>query len=1076
MSSLPVRTLRPEIHSVLQKLRTKIQGYLLLHGVALVLVALCASFLGTLAFDWIHFQIRKLELPVAVRVVLAIVVLGGICWVLANWVVLRLLSSKKSHGLALILERRFPGLNDRLITAVEFSDGHEHYSHTPLSEAMVDHTVSSAASSTNEIELGDVFDWKPLIVSWVVALVMVGGTTAIVAASPQSLERWKRAFVYFDEVYWVRETKLEVVVLAEPGDRPRPFVDGVYLHPRGAELKLLVTVPDGERPLGGKWVLPETVEIEYEFEQGNEYLIATVSSRLQSLLELQLALNEETTLLDKSSQGESDPQELARREEEIAREAVRAFSLLKAEGPSIAFSESEARFLKMHALQLAVNNETIDLEGIPDDEQVKSIARNQEQIIEEAKATLGLLKSELDSGHSAHILTLLQADMKNVAERLNQAKIDEKTQAIQQRILGGLSEIFDRSQAAALEKVRSQATDIVVCLNESQTGAHTQALQSELLNSLKKFSDLVAKEKDNTGNRWQSREGDTKLLARRGEGEFQFKLPSVLNGIQFWISGNDYINRTPYRVVIVDPPQAESVSLNCDYADYTRLDLEGLDQRSLNDEQIDVPLETWFELDIRTNKPLRNATVQAGPYEFTLGQFSDQKVDTARLRTYDSGGESDTAESLPPEFIQAALSQDRLSISLPFILSTHSQKEIDERGANRLPEKWSKPWILPPDSQVKIYLEDTDGILSAEPLKFAIRGQIDQPPEIDSEKYGIGTAITRKASIPIKGFITDDYGIDVAVFQFKVDDATEFRTRSFRNRPEDFPLEFRLQGSEEEIYERFEVLPTDLVEGQKLTLTVYARDGDNLNGPHESRSKEYTFKIVTADELLGLLYEREINLRRQFEQIISEVERTRKDLLDHRLMTGELAQLKASNSRTIEQDNRLEEIEVALTNAAERSLFQIGKNRADTAAVLDTFENILEELVNNGVHTRQMTASLNQSILAPLRLIVSGPPPVTDQADYDQFAGNFPDADSLVGLFRQAMEEELDPEARIDASTKEISMMLVRMRGVLSEMAELAELHEAIAELKEISDDFEELRKKTIEERKNSLKNKLKDL
>ncbi|HUG18338.1 MAG TPA: hypothetical protein VMM56_05135, partial [Planctomycetaceae bacterium] len=804
MSTIPVRTLRPEIKSVLHSLRTKIQIYLLFHGLALVLVALCASFLGTLAFDWIQFQIRKLELPVAFRVVLAIAVLGGICWTLAHWLILRLLSSKKPHGLALILEKRFPDLNDRLITAVEFSDGREHFSHTPLSEAMVDHTVSSVAASTKNIELGDVFDWKPLIVAWVAAVVTLGGTAATIAAAPQSFERWTKAFVYFDEIYWLRETKLEIVVLADPGDRSRPFVEGVYLHPRGAELKLLVTVPDEERPMGGKWLAPELVEIDYEFEQG--------------------------------------------------------------------------------------------------------------------------------------------------------------------------------------------------------------------------------------------RGGDSKILARRGDREFQFKMPSVLEGFRFWITGNDYINRTPYRIILVDPPEAESISLNCDYPDYTRLDLDELDRLTLKDEQIDVPVETWFELELRTNKPLKNATLQAGPYEFALGQFSEGSEDQARLRIYSEGDGADSTETLPEDFVKSALSSDRRTVTLPFILSTHTQAAIDERGASRLSEQWSHPWILPPDSQVKIYLEDTDGIISAEPIKFAIRGQIDQPPQVvESDTYGIGTAVTRKASIPIKGFITDDYGIDVAVFHFKVDDAEEFRTRPFKNRPTDSPREFRLQGNEREAYERFDVLSTDLVEGQKLTIALYARDGDTLNGPHETHGREFTFRIVTADEILALLYEREINLRRQFEQIISEVERTRKDLLDHRELYDEMERLKASTSRTTERESRIGEIEVALVNCAERSLFQIGKNRAETASVRDAFDNMLEELVNNGVNTRQMTESLNQSIISPLKMIVEGPAPDTKLWEtwnehnlsrinmimnggpepktppeiVQNFEGNFPDTDTIVGLFRQAMEERGDPRRQL---------------------------------------------------------------
>ena len=100
MSSLPTSPIRPEIRQVLQRLRTKIQTYLFFHGLALVIVALCAGFFGTLALDWIHFQLRKLELPVAFRAFLAVVMIAVISWVLATQVFLRLLKSKQAKSLA----------------------------------------------------------------------------------------------------------------------------------------------------------------------------------------------------------------------------------------------------------------------------------------------------------------------------------------------------------------------------------------------------------------------------------------------------------------------------------------------------------------------------------------------------------------------------------------------------------------------------------------------------------------------------------------------------------------------------------------------------------------------------------------------------------------------------------------------------------------------------------------------------------------------------------------------------------------------------------------------------------------
>ena len=67
-----------------------------------------------------------------------------------------------------------------------------------------------------------------------------------------------------------------------------------------------------------------------------------------------------------------------------------------------------------------------------------------------------------------------------------------------------------------------------------------------------------------------------------------------------------------------------------------------------------------------------------------------------------------------------------------------------------------------------------------------------------------------------------------------------------------------------------------------LILTVYTEDGDNINGPHIVRQKpqpEYIFKVVSQDELLAILYQKELGLLSRFQQIITEVKGVEADLI-----------------------------------------------------------------------------------------------------------------------------------------------------------------------------------------------------
>ena len=92
------------------------------------------------------------------------------------------------------------------------------------------------------------------------------------------------------------------------------------------------------------------------------------------------------------------------------------------------------------------------------------------------------------------------------------------------------------------------------------------------------------------------------------------------------------------------------------------------------------------------------------------------------------------------------------------------------------------------------------------------------------------------------------------------------------------------------------MLPLDLSIRQKLIVALWAQDGDDRNGPHETRGEKYEFTIVPVEELLSILFAKELNLRKRFEQVISEVKDTKKDLELHLDKQGQTADLKSKES------------------------------------------------------------------------------------------------------------------------------------------------------------------------------------
>jgi len=536
---------------------------------------------------------------------------------------------------------------------------------------------------------------------------------------------------------------------------------------------------------------------------------------------------------------------------------------------------------------------------------------------------------------------------------------------------------------------------------------------------------------------------------------FRYSISQVQSDLVIWIRGGDFVNQKPYRIKVVDQPRIDRMTLDCNYPEYTNLnalagDADAVATKEVQGIETALPMETRFRFNAATNKELVSIRIQTQPEIFEI----NANLKGATLTIIPESGPRRRLK-LPDELGLAMISGDRRKFWIPLAVTRDAVQalaDLDDR-LRHIP--------IPSDTSLRIYLEDSDQITSLEPARLTIRGIIDQPPQFeDLALTGVGRSITRLAVVPITGLVVDDYGIVKSRFEYRLDDEQEWKPRPFHNKPRDRPVEFRLQRDRDEPFERFEVLPMDLAVGQKLTLTVFAEDGDNLNGPHSNRSERFVFKIVSNEELLSLLYEREINLRRRFEQIIQEVKDKRDDLLRHRGLYLEGQSLRQADDAEKNQ-KRIEAIQNQVVVCAERSLHDIPKNHNETIAIEESFREILKELVNNGVHKSQMVERLGELIVSPLHQITEK---------------DFPAVNAAVYLFKVANDKNQDPTSKIDLSVTEINAMLVHMERVLAEIKDLAEFHETLRDLKQIIDLQKDLAEETKTEQKRKFIERLQKL
>ena len=226
-SSQEPTSLHRDIYQRLGALRRRIRIYVLLHGLLLAFLWLGGLYGLGFLFDYGPVLLAFNEMPVQVRACLLILILAGLVWILYQWVLVRLWTPLSDQSLALLLERRFPELQDAVATIVN----HDGSSSTRQDQApaaaiqqdtsdekplianatLVEQVRKQAYSGLQQVSLGEIFHFGPLVRVGAIAVVLAIGFVWFGIAYPTTLSTSFRRLVLLDSVQWPRVCRLEMV-------------------------------------------------------------------------------------------------------------------------------------------------------------------------------------------------------------------------------------------------------------------------------------------------------------------------------------------------------------------------------------------------------------------------------------------------------------------------------------------------------------------------------------------------------------------------------------------------------------------------------------------------------------------------------------------------------------------------------------------------------------------------------------------------------------------------------------------------------------------------------------------------
>ncbi len=389
----------------------------------------------------------------------------------------------------------------------------------------------------------------------------------------------------------------------------------------------------------------------------------------------------------------------------------------------------------------------------------------------------------------------------------------------------------------------------------------------------------------------------------------------IVSGVQFDIIGNDHRLRNN-RVEVVESPTVIGVDVHCQMPDYTQLATRTQPWQP----GLRLPKGSRIQVRAHVNKSL-------------------QAVAAVSLAgTDDAAHESAITEPLTatPQLVAPR----EFTLDLP-----------------RLQQGLS----------IDLMLTDTDGVTSLRPFRLTLGVLDDSPPQWTAELRGIGTAITTQAEIPLVGSVTDDYGVDRAWYELEI----------AKQAPRVIPCLLDREGKVSHTLdlqrERDAATPLRLDVGTQLTLTVKADDFyDGPEGKNVGQGERYELSVVTPDQLQALLDDRELGLRRRFEQLLVESRETRDSLIRMRSQETPAELTPDNNTQQRLQSLRLLRVERALQFNQRAAQEMLGLAAA--------FQDIIAELRNNRIAAQDREKRLETSVVAPLQKVARQSCPPLDVA------------------------------------------------------------------------------------------------
>lgn len=394
---------------------------------------------------------------------------------------------------------------------------------------------------------------------------------------------------------------------------------------------------------------------------------------------------------------------------------------------------------------------------------------------------------------------------------------------------------------------------------------------------------------------------------------------------------------------------------------------------------------SWYEIRAIPRPAVRSASIQISPPDYVRRPAF----------TLPQGQTSATILRGSQITIEAELNK-------PIVQAVLRGTNDEEIAVEQLSDRRVRATFVPlEDDAYHFSLKDGEGMTDASPIAFSFRLLVDPPPIVRLGLSGAGRAVTPNAVLKLDVHCEDDLGMQRAEFVSLRRRPSILDAKDISESTERDPLSQCTPGQRryDEVL-RAPLVGRGLTPGDELRMQILGYDEQPEQWPPQNddemrpadappanrgASQVIRLEIVSAEELLGRLAQRELNWRREFEIAIKSQE-----------------QVNAETEACVKLSRGGEPHEANTVAAYQKAARMQRQQGVRLESILAEFEAILSELECNGLAGPRVNRRVKVGIIDPLSQMIRAGVPQTSAAIAD-LAAAFDDQTALRVEERQVV-------------------------------------------------------------------------